>query len=821
MNFLSWHYQIVNKFLFKVIGNYLLAAWHFFSIGILIKYLFSPWKRVVSQKEGLGFSFAKFFEEITFNLISRVVGFLVRLLLIIWGVFSIFWIAILGIIVIILWQFLLAFSWPIYLIYKLTAVDETQKAKQDFLYPGRLFTKLIQMPVCDFMCMRLGIKKDELKTINTNYQDDAQDAKIFNSFPSQFTLADVFFNLAKNWQPLNSFLFEKNIKPEDWGMVSSWFFQNQNSRRQKAKFWGKENLINNPGLGWNFSFGYTPNLDQYVTDLTTPTPFFHHLVGREKEVAQIEEVLAQSGESNVLLVGEPGVGKRTIVQGFARKVWQGQVRPELIYKRVLALDMDKVVASLDPAGAKTKFLALLQEAENSGNCILVIDNIEKYASSKMEGMDLTDVITQVIGSDRLQILAITTPEFFSKYLSLNAKFLKLFEKIEVQAPDKQQALKILMELLPDFEKNKKAKFSYQALLEVIKLSDKLITDIPFPEKAIDLVDQLLTKFANQEYFIKPEDVDNLITEKTKVPVGKILGNEKNKLINIEAELAKKVIGQTQAIKAIASALRRSRLQVGSDKKPMGSFLFLGPTGVGKTETAKALASHYFADEKRLIRFDMSQYQQGASIDELLGLLAEKVKNNPFSVLLLDELEKADKKILNIFLTIFDEGYLTDPRGKKISFCDLVIIATSNAASELIRQRVNQGIDQDNLNKDIIEYAQSQGIFAPEFLNRFDAVVVFRPLSQKELGQVANLQLRDLAARLAQKDIILEITPDLIQSVSQKGFSPEFGARPMKRWIADTVEDEIAKVMLSGVLTRGTKIALRWDEAQNKYLIAKL
>ena len=820
MNFLLWHYKLVNKFLFKILGNYIQAAWHFFSIGILAKYLFSPWKRVISKKEGLGFSLDKFFEEITFNLISRVIGFLVRILLITWGFFSIFWLATLGIIVIILWQFLLPFSWPVYLIYKLTTVDQAQKVKQEFLYPGRLFTKLIQMPVCDFMCMRLGIKKSELETLAVNNKN-IQDQKVFSVFPSQFTLVDVFFNLAKNWQPLNSFLFEKNIKPEEWGMVSNWFFQNQNNRRKKAKFWEKENLINNPGLGWNFAFGYTPNLDQYALDLTTPTPFFHHLVGREKEVARIEEVLAQKGESNVLLVGEPGVGKKTIVQGFARKVWQGRVRPELIYKRVLALDMDKIIASLDPAGAKTKFSGLIQEAENSGNCILVIDNIEKYASFKVEGMDLTDVITQVIGSDRLQIIAITTPEFFSKYLSLNAKFLKLFEKIEVEAPDKQQALKILMELLVDFEKNKKAKFSYQALLEVIKLSDKLITDIPFPEKAIDLVDQLLTKFSNQEYLIKPEDVDNLITEKTKVPVGKILQDEEIKLKNIDTELAKRVIGQTQAIKAVASALRRSRLQIGTDKKPIGSFLFLGPTGVGKTETAKALASHYFSDEKRLIRFDMSQYQQGSSIDELLGLLVEKVKNNPFSVLLLDELEKADKNILNIFLTIFDEGYVTDPRGKKISFCDLVIIATSNAASEFIRQEVNQGTSQDNLNKVVIEYIQRQGIFAPEFLNRFDAVVVFRPLTQKELGQIAHLQLKDLTARLSQKDIILEITPDLIQSVSQKGFSPEFGARPMKRWISDTVEDEIAKLLLSGVLVRGAKIALKWDEAQNKYLIAKL
>lgn len=821
MNFLLWHYQVVNKFLFKVLGNYLLAVWHFFSIGILIKYLFAPWKRVIAKKEGLGFSFTQFFEDITFNLISRVIGFFVRLLLITWGFFSIFWVALFGIVFIILWQFLLPVSWLVYLIYKITSSNETEKLAQYFNFPGKLFNKIVQMPVVDFICFRLGILKSELETLNTNHKNDPQNPKIFSTFPDKFTFPDILLHLAKNWQPLNSYLFDKKIDAQEFAAVGKWFFQDQEKQKQKSRFWERESLINNPGLGWNFAFGYTPNLDQYVLDLTAPTPFFHHLVGREKEVSQIEERLSQSGESNVLLVGEPGVGKRTIIQGFAKKVWQGHVRPELIYKRVLAMDMDRVVAKVDPAQAKAKFLELLQEAESSGNCILVIDNIEKYTSSQVEGIDLTDVFTQVIGSERLQVIAITTPVFFNKYLLNNAKFLKLFEKLDVQAPDETQALTILMELLPDFERNKRAKLSYQALLEVIKLSDKLITDIPFPEKAIDLVDQLLTKFSTTDYLIKPEDVDSLVTEKTKVPVGKILGDEEKKLKNIETELAKRVIGQSQAIKAVSAALRRSRLQVGSDKKPIGSFLFLGPTGVGKTETAKALASHYFGDEKRMIRFDMSQYQQGSSVDELLGSLAEKVRNNPFSVLLLDELEKADSKLLNIFLTVLDEGYLTDFRGKKISFCDLVIIATSNAASELIRQKVSEGIDQDNLNKNIVEFIQRQGIFTPEFLNRFDAVVVFKPLSPKELGQVALLQLKELANRLLQKDIVLEITPELVNSVSQKGYSLEFGARPMKRWIADTVEDEIAKVLLAGMLTRGVKIALRWDEAQNKYLIAKL
>ena len=828
--YLFWHYKTVNSFLIKNLPNYFAAVEHFFSLRILLSSLFSPWRRVSLAKKPGRLFLSGFFKRLTFNLISRGIGFALRAILIFLGLAALVTVAMTSFLFFLSWQIFLPFSLPIYFWYKLKGRNQAKMILKKSKTPAAILANLLKRPIGGFVCERLIIDKKELISLTTK-RNQWSSQGVLGQTPKELEKIDnletLFHLLARDWLPLRNFLFEKKLKPPDIFAVAEWYGKLEKKRKEKARFWEKSNLIKSPGLGWNFSYGYTPELDKYIVDLTIPQPFSHRLVGRRKEVAKIEEILSRREENNVLLVGEPGVGKNTIVLSLARKVFNGSIRPELTHKRILGLNLNQVVGRSTISQAKTKLLNLLKEAVSAGNIVLIISNIDKFAVSRENRIDLIDVFNQISRSSRVQVIGISTPENHHRYLASNALFLKLFEKVEVFAPDKETALEILMIELPYFEKGKKIKASYKALKQIVELSDKLIVEVPFPEKAIDLLDEAVTRFEQTgKKLISAEDISQLVSEKTKVPIASLITEgEKKKLLNLENDLHQRVINQESAIGALASAMRRTRLQVASSNKPIGSFLFLGPTGVGKTETAKALAHYYFGSEKRMIRFDMSQYQQQASLDGLIGsrekgsgLLLEKIKDNPFSVLLLDELEKADKRLLNIFLTVFDEGYLTDYRGKNISFCDTIIIATSNAAAEFIRQQVKLGVDQQRLQTQIIEYVQRKGIFLPEFLNRFDSIVVFKPLAMPELKKIAELQLGLLAKRLSQKDIILGITPQLVESVAENGYSPEFGARPMKRWIADKIEDKIAKAELSDKIKRGNKVVLLWDKGEKEYQV---
>ncbi len=315
--------------------------------------------------------------------------------------------------------------------------------------------------------------------------------------------------------------------------------------------------------------------------------------------------------------------------------------------------------------------------------------------------------------------------------------------------------------------------------------------------------------------VLPKHVQEVISLRTKVPVQKAGGVEKDVLLNLESMLHQRIIGQDEAIRGLSDAMRRARSGVRSEKKPIGTFLFLGPTGVGKTETTKALAAIYFGDEKRIIRFDMSEFQEVHSINRLIGdqdlseggLLTEAVIANPFSLILLDELEKAHPKVMDLFLQVFDEGRLTDHAGRTVSFVNTIIIATSNAGAEHIREITKAGSNLTESKTALLDFLQKQGIFRPEFLNRFDEVIVFRPLSEQELSQVAVLLLHELNDRLAEKDVAVNITADLAMAVARGGYSPEFGARPLRRFIQEHIENYIARGLLSGTIQRGQVVEI--------------
>ncbi|PIS09347.1 hypothetical protein COT75_02075 [Candidatus Beckwithbacteria bacterium CG10_big_fil_rev_8_21_14_0_10_34_10] len=746
--FLSWHYIKGCKEVLRAWFNLISFGLHLFSVKLLFKTLFSPWRRIAIVKNTPGFSLKEFFYRLSFNLISIVIGFVIRILLIIWGIlFSLFFF-ILFLPLVLLWPFLSPLTLFIYLFTKKRSYsqeDLIKKYGKKFIFP------------------RLGIAtKEELL----------------------------------------------KIPEDDLKKVIKWCFGLQEIKRTKLQFWRKENLFKISSFGTNLAFGYTPSLDKYSQDLFFPSSFSHHLVGREKEISQLEAVLVRKAQNNCFLVGEPGVGKKTIILGLAKAIKEQRIDSHLFYKRVLLLDMNLILGrAVFSMEAKARFSLILKEAEKAGNIILVIPQIDKYLSSQ-EGIDLTSVIAQMAESTKIQLIGITTPRAYEEKIFPNERILKYFERVEVFPPSKEEALNILEKILPDFERGRKTMMTYEALKEIIDQSDRFMSHIPFPEKAIDLLDQVIAESVHlKKKVVRKSDVDQLISQKTKVPVGALVEKEIERLKNLEHNFHQRLVNQNQAVQALVKAMKRTRTGVSEEQKPVGSFLFLGPTGVGKTETAKTLAQTFFGDIKKMVRFDMSQPLK-------LELFFKECRENPYTVLLLDEFEKADSQTLNLFLPVFDEGYIKDNYGRKISFKNMIIVCTSNAGAEFIREKVKQGITE----KEIVEYILKKNIFSPELLNRFDSVVVFKPLQKDHVVKIVKLQLNKLSQRLLKKDIYLYFDPIVYPLLAQEGYSLEFGARPLKRLLADKIESLIADDILKGKIKKHDKIKLTVDSLTKEYKI---
>jgi ATP-dependent Clp protease ATP-binding subunit ClpC len=606
-----------------------------------------------------------------------------------------------------------------------------------------------------------------------------------------------------------------------------------------AKWWDRENLYHHqdnkrrgygrPGIGWRLLFGYTPKLDQYVTDLTQPQPFASHLIGREAIVSRIERVL--SGGSSVFIIGQPGVGKKTTVLEFARRAAEGELDRNLVYARVLEFNYNPILAESSDVNVKKEKLAyLLKEAAFSGNVILVIRDLHRLTNSEVEGYDFTDVFTPFWEKKKLRVIAITTSVDYERFLAPDARLKKYFAAVEVVPHNKNEALLIAMEAAGRWEKEKKIVITVPALRRIVDGSDQYITDIPFPEKALELLDEVVIfrKKQGGGAVIK-EDADQILSEKTGISLTSLTQEDKDRLSNLEEIIHERLINQEAAVSLIAQSLRGRNLGARDENRPVGSFLFLGPTGVGKTQTAKVLARVYFGSEKNILRFDMAEFAGGEGISRLIGSLSKNrpgklttaIKNNPASLLLLDEIEKAPDEIINLFLSLLDEGVITDAFGHRINCRHLFVIATSNAAGEYIREIVSDGVGGEKLRKMVVEYVQQQRIFSPEFLNRFDGVVVYEPLKREHLVAIARLLLQELADNLKRRNIYLEITDKLCQKLAEDGYDPSFGARPMRRIIDLTLTDLLSKAVLNSQIKSGDRVEIIPGEKKGEYSWRKI
>jgi len=642
-------------------------------------------------------------------------------------------------------------------------------------------------------------------------------------------IEDLLSSLAKIDSVFHDILVENKLKAEDIENLTWWLQSIEKRKTKRKRFWGYDNLASKGTLAKTWGAGYTITLDNYSRDISNMVRGkYIEMVGHEKEILAAERILATRGDNNVLLIGQPGVGKRDIILQLAKKSVLGQSLPEVNYKRVVELDMPSLLAQTqDVEEVELVLDKIFQETASAGNIILVINEINNYIGQEagLGTINIAGILSPYLRYSEFQIIGITTYEGLHKNIERNPAILSMFGKVEVGELAQRETLRLLEDLTFSLEKQYRIFISYPALRQIVSMADRYFPSSAFPEKALDLLKEVVVHISNlreKERVLLPKHISKLITQKTEIPVGEIEKKEKEILLSLESLMHKRIINQEKAVKEVCTALRRARSEITVRKGPMGAFLFLGPTGVGKTETSKALAENYFGSESRMIRLDMSEFQNTKDIDRLIGtseeqsILTTQVRENPFSLVLLDELEKSHTNILNLFLQVLDEGHITDGVGRKVDFKNTIIIATSNAGYKIILQAIKNKEPWPKVRQKILDYIFEQKIFRPEFVNRFDAVVVFSPLSKENLLDIAQLMLNSLKNNLKEKGIDFIITQKLKEKIVELGYNPTFGAREMRRVIQDKVENNIAAAFLADKLPRGCVIQI--DEADFSLII---
>lgn len=623
----------------------------------------------------------------------------------------------------------------------------------------------------------------------------------------------------------------------------------------------------------------TPNLDKVSVNLNKRARegAIDPVIGRDKEIKRVIQILSRRTKNNPVLVGEPGVGKTAVAQGIAAAIVNHEVPDTLAKKRVMALDMGSLIAGTKYRGEfEDRMKKILKEIQQDGSVILFVDEMHTLigAGGAEGAIDASNILKPSLARGDIQMIGATTFDEYQKYIEKDQALARRFQQVKIGEPSKEETVDILKGLRPKYEKFHNVKIEDEAISDAVEFSTRYIANRFLPDKAIDLIDEAsaavkiqaigksdprLTKLdtqindvihqkeqaAENQNFVQAaklrdeenkltqdrdkliEKVENknskksivdsdkiaqIVSEWTGVPVTRMKKSETKRLAHLESILHERVIGQDEAISAVSRAIRRSRSGIKDENRPIGSFLFLGPTGVGKTELAKALAAAVFGSERNIIRVDMSEYMDQIATSKLIGSapgyvgyeeggqLSERVRRNPYSVILLDEVEKAHPDVFNLLLQVLDEGFLTDSKGRKVDFRNTIIIMTSNLGSRSLQEDKTVGFAADNADKNKLQQekvtAAVKQFFRPEFLNRIDETVVFDSLTKKQLREIVSLMTGHLVDRLAKKDVTLKISPAALDVLAKDGFDPEMGARPLRRAIQHELEDVIAEDLIS-------------------------
>jgi ATP-dependent Clp protease ATP-binding subunit ClpC len=646
----------------------------------------------------------------------------------------------------------------------------------------------------------------------------------------------------------------------------------------------------------------TPVLDSFGRDLTKEAAEgkLDPVIGREKEVERVIQVLSRRTKNNPCLIGEPGVGKTAIAEGLAQRINAGQV-PELLRdKRLVTLELSSMVAGTKYRGEfEERFKKMMDELKAVGNVILFIDELHTLigAGGAEGALDAANIIKPALSRGELQAIGATTSDEYRKYIEKDAALERRFQPITVGEPAPEEAVAILKGLRDRYEAHHRVKIPDDAIEAAVKMSARYIPDRFLPDKAIDLIDEAASRqrlliytappdlkqleqelevvekemaaaVSSEEYEkaaqlrdrkqnlqqqlkerkdewenrqvrekteITPDDIAHIVSSWTGIPVTRLAQEESQRLLNLEEELHKRVIGQQEAVHSISRAVRRARAGLKDPKRPIGSFIFLGPTGVGKTELARALAEAMFGDEDAMIRLDMSEYMEKHTTARLIGAppgyvgydeggqLTEKVRRRPYSVILLDEIEKAHPDVFNTLLQVLEDGILTDGQGRRVDFRNTIIIMTSNVGAHLLRQDKvlgfrpeGEGQNYENMKEQVT--GELKRTFRPEFLNRIDDVIVFHALDRQHIHSIVDLMLAELAGKLKELDLTISVTEAARNLLVDQGFDPTYGARPLRRAIQRLIEDEISEELLKGSFAAGENILV--DAAEGKLIFGK-
>lgn len=646
----------------------------------------------------------------------------------------------------------------------------------------------------------------------------------------------------------------------------------------------------------------TPTLDQYSRDLTAMAADgnLDPVVGRDKEIARLIQILSRRTKNNPCLVGEPGVGKTAIVEGLAQRIISSMVPESVKNKRVVVLDLSGMVAGSKYRGEfEERIRNVINEVRSNQGILLFIDELHTIigAGGAEGALDASNILKPSLSRGEIQLIGATTLEEYRKYIEKDAALERRFQPVTVEEPSEEETIEILKGLRPYYEKHHGVVIENSALEAAVKMSERYINDRFLPDKAIDIIDEAASKVRLGGYRMAPEvdamevelheiqkdkekavkqadlslakelqarqreieteiskykekeerrnkrkkisvteaSVADIISDWTKIPVQRLTEGETKRLARLEKELHKRVIGQEEAVKAVAQAVKRGRVGLKDPNRPIGSFLFLGPTGVGKTELSRALAEAVFGSEQAMIRVDMSEYMEKHSVSKLIGSppgyvgydeggqLSEKVRRNPYSVLLFDEIEKAHPDVFNILLQVLDDGHITDAHGRKVDFKQTIIIMTSNAGAQAIIEPKKLGFLSNNDEKQDYERMKSgvmeevRRLFKPEFLNRIDEIMVFHPLNKTHIKKIVNIMLKTLEKRCKEQlDIQLKITESVRDFLAEAGFDSKYGARPLRRAIQTKLEDPMANALLEGTIKRGDTVRIQLHQKEIRF-----
>ncbi|MDO8510328.1 MAG: ATP-dependent Clp protease ATP-binding subunit [bacterium] len=669
---------------------------------------------------------------------------------------------------------------------------------------------------------RLGLSSEAIaKLVEGEEEDVSFEVGAREGMVTVGEYADALLNARKSFQ---NFLAAQEVSREHLLGASEWVEHALASEKRRLRWWGRDNLLKIPSIGVNWAYGQIYLLEKYGTEITS-TGLYRALRENNLHAAELQElelILSKSNEANALLVGREGVGKMEIVAKLADNIMKETVSGELSGKRVIALDPTALVAA---TGSKEKFerefIKLFNQASEAGNVIAVIENLPAFIkSAEALGSDASALLDPYLDSAALQVIAFADPRAFHSFIEKNGVLMNRFEKVQVKEGDTSALVRSLEDGVLAIERISGSFFTYQALVAVAESAERYFSQSVPTDAARDLLYEIAPYMERQgKRVVERSDVLELVEAKTGVPVGGVKEKEKSKLLDLERLLHERIVGQDEAVRAIANAMRRARSGMTNPNRPMGSFLFLGPTGVGKTETTKTLAEVFFGSEDHILRFDMSEFSALDALTRLIGsfeggepgILASTLRDKPYGVLLLDEFEKASTEVHNLFLQILDEGFFTDASGAHVNARNTIIIATANAGSDLIWHYLRDGKKLAEMKDVIVEALISRGIFKPELLNRFDGVILFHPLGETDLKEVATHMLGGLNERLRAKGLELEVNDALVNFLVKEGSHPEFGARPLNRAIQDVIEERIARKILAGEAKPGSKIVL--EEAE--------